>query len=109
MSAVSGQRMAKLTRNVIQSLRNDKLFESFLKVVLIKSKIHWTFAELALPRWKRAPKIYEIEEGKGFFPETAKDYYRRIYFESLDVLIAAIAERFIQIGLWRMDSRSPYY
>ena len=71
---------------------------SRLKVVLIKSKIHGTVAEPALPRWKRAPQRYEIGEGQGSFPETANDYYRRIYFEALYVLIAPIAERFNETG-----------
>ena len=66
--------------------------------MLIKSKIHGTVAEPALPRWKGAPQRYEIGEGHNSFPETAKDYYKRIYFEALDVLIAEIAKRFNQTG-----------
>ena len=54
--------------------------------------MHGTVAEPALPRWKRAAQRGQIGEGKRSFPQTTKDYYRKIKFEALDVLIAAIAD-----------------
>ena len=38
MSAVSGKRVACLTKDVLQKMRNDTSFRSFYDVVLMKSK-----------------------------------------------------------------------
>ena len=98
MSAVGGQRLAKLTRNVLQSVRNDESCDAFYAAVLIKSKLHGSIAEPALPRKKHAPRRYEIGEGQTSFPATATDFYRRIYFAALGLMTAAIDERFNQTG-----------
>lgn len=96
--AVSWQRMAKLTIEVLQRLRNDESFESFYAAVLIKSKLHASIAEPVLLRKTRTPRRFEIGEGEGSFPANVTDYYRRLYFEALDLLITAIEERFNQAG-----------
>ena len=51
-----------------------------------------------LPRRRRAPKRFEIGESAPEYPDTAQEHYRRIYFEVIDVLVAAIQERFEQRG-----------
>ena len=57
MSAVSGQRVANLTKQVLQKMRNNKCFKAFYDTVVTKSKKHPSISEPALPRQKRAPSF----------------------------------------------------
>ena len=63
MSAVSGQRVANLTKQVLQKMRNNECFKSFYDTVVTKSKKHPSISEPALPRQKRAPSRFELEQG----------------------------------------------
>ena len=51
-----------------------------------------------MPRRTRAPRRIEIGTGEPTYPVTAQDYYRRIYFEAIDLMMNAIAidQRFDQ-------------
>ena len=49
-----------------------------------------------LPRRTRAPRRIEIGTGEPTYPVTAQDYYRRIYFEAIDLMMNAIDQRFDQ-------------
>ena len=51
-----------------------------------------------LPRRKRAPWRFEVGETAPEYPDAVQDHYWRIYFETIDLLIAAIQERFQQRG-----------
>ena len=81
MSALSGKRVACLTKDVLQKMRKDTSFRSFYDVVLLKSKSYPSMSGPMLPRRTRAPRI-EIGTGEPTHPVTAQDYYRRIYFEA---------------------------
>ena len=63
MSAVSGQRVANLTKQVLQKMRNNECFKSFYDTVVTKSKKHPSISEPALPRQKRAPSRLGLEQG----------------------------------------------
>ena len=52
-------------------------------------------SEPRLPR-KRAPARYEVGETEPWYPQTAEDLYRPLYYEALDLLISAITDRFDQ-------------
>ena len=95
MSAVSGQRLAQLTKSVLESIRNDDSFSAFYSIVLRKSKDH-AISDPLLPRKRRAPARIEVGSGQPTFPETPKDHYRRIYFEAIDLIVNAIEQRFSQ-------------
>ena len=49
-----------------------------------------------LPWRTRAPRRIEIGTGEPTYPVTAQVYYRRIYFEAIDVMMNAIDQRFDQ-------------
>ena len=51
-----------------------------------------------MPRRTRAPRRIEIGTGEPTYPVTAQVYYRRIYFEAIDLMMNAIAidQRFDQ-------------
>ena len=51
---------------------------------------------LKLPRCKRAPPRLQIGRAPPEYPSTVQDHYRRIDFEVLDLLLAAIQERLLQ-------------
>ena len=81
MSALSGKRVACLTKDVLQKMRNDTSFRSFYDVVLLKSKSYPSMSGPMLSRRTRAPRRIEIGTGEPTYPVTAQDYYRRIYFD----------------------------
>ena len=95
MSAVSSQRVALLTKSVLESIRNDESSSAFYSVVLRKSNEEG-MSEPVLPRKRRAPARIEIGSGPPTFHETAEDHYRCVYFEALDLVINAIQQRFSQ-------------
>ena len=49
-----------------------------------------------LTRRKRAPRRIEIGTGEPAYPATTQDYYRQIYFESINLMVNAIEQRFDQ-------------
>ena len=49
-----------------------------------------------LPWRTRGPRRIEIGTGEPTYPVTAQDYYRRIYFEAIDLMMNAIDQRFDQ-------------
>ena len=60
-----------------------------------KDQLHIDGPEL--PRKRRVPRRYHDGNSNDyFFPSTPKDHYRQIYFETLDMVLASIKERFDQ-------------
>ena len=49
-----------------------------------------------LPRRTRAPRRIEIGTGEPTYPVIVQDYYRRIYFEAIGLMMIAIDQRFGQ-------------
>lgn len=95
MSAVSGQRVAKLTADILQKMRNDNGFKSFYAAIINKGR-SLPISEPTLPRKRRVPARFEVGSGAPTYPSSPEDYYRRIYFEALDAIISSIRERFNQ-------------
>ena len=52
--------------------------------------------EPKLPRKRRAPARLEVGAGAPTYPQTAKDYFRRVYYEEIDLVVRAIDSRFNQ-------------
>ena len=86
MSAVSGQRNANLTKQVLQKMRSNECFKSFYDIVVTKSKKHPSISDSALPRQKRAPSRFEIGTGPPSYPTTPQEHYRSIHFEAFLLL-----------------------
>ena len=95
-SATTGQKLARLTVDTLQSLRNDESVSAFYVVILIKAKELESLSEPVLPRKRRVPSRYEVGTGEPHYPNTAQDFYRCIFYEALDTIIFAIKERFNQ-------------
>ena len=110
MSALSGKRVACLRKDVLPKMQNDASFRSFYDVVLLKSKSYPSMSGPMLPRRTRAPRRIEIGTGEPTYPVTAQDYYRRIYFEAIDLMMSAIDQRFDQPSFdtyAKMESSNP--
>ena len=70
--------------------------ESFYNAVILKSKNYTSMTGPVLPRTTRAPRRIEIGTGEPVYPATRQDYYRQIYFESIDLMVNTIEQRFDQ-------------
>ena len=97
LSAAEGQRLAKLTLHVLQSLRNEDHFKNFYARVLV-DQVRFQVGAPALPRKRKAPQRYQIGTAEGDFHTAPEDYYRQIYYEALDFVVQAVSDRFDQPG-----------
>ena len=98
ISAAEGQEVTSLTVTTLRSLRTDDSWKMFWgKVTRFATDVN--VAEPQLPRCRKVPRRFE--EGAAdthFFPATAEDHYRQIYFQALDDTTTCISHRFDQPG-----------
>ena len=97
ISACEAQGVIERTIISLQSIRSTEQFDLFWKYVQGKSS-KLNISTPRLPRRKRPPKRYDIGEAIPEYPSTAGDYFRSIYFEVIDLMIATIKNRFEQKG-----------
>ena len=71
------------------------------KVISLAAKVDVN--DPVLPRKRKVPRRFEDGNAEPEYDESPKDMYRRIYYESLDLLVQAIEDRFNQPG-YRMFS-----
>ncbi|MEO0687991.1 MAG: hypothetical protein AAFY76_23775, partial [Cyanobacteria bacterium J06649_11] len=105
MSALNGQRLALLTLKTLQNMRTDDDFKLFFDLV-IKKADKLDIEEPKMPRKGRKPKYLILQYVKGhektsndteaYYPQTAADHYRSIYYDAVDTVIMAIKDRFEQ-------------
>ena len=53
-------------------------------------------ADPALPRARKRPRCYEDGGAEPYHPPDVKQHYKQIYFQSVDLAIATIENRFEQ-------------
>ena len=97
LSACEGQRVVKMTLQSLQSIRSDECFDLFWEYIERRRSLA-DVSSPTLPRRRKAPRRYEIGESAPEHPSSVQDHYRRIYFESIDLAVAAITARFNQKG-----------
>ena len=96
-SASDGQRVAAMSRETLQKMRNEENFDLFWTLTLqISAKLD--ISEPTLPRKRRMPARFETGNAQPEFPPTAEDHYRPQYYEALDLLVETIDDRFDQPG-----------
>ncbi len=87
--------MAELTVQTLNRIRSDDSFDLFRKKVGIKAN-SLELSEPQLPRRRKVPRRYDSAEPE--YSATLFDYYKRIYFEALDLTVSCIKDRFEQPG-----------
>ena len=97
LSAAEGHAAASLTCDTLCKMRTDEAFKEFWEVVQIKAAEVGTNEPTILHKWK-APKRIEVGEGDAHFAATPEEHYRAVYFETFDLIIACIRDRFDQPG-----------
>ena len=74
MTAVSGQRLANLTKGTLTKIRIDQRFDHFYANVARKSE--GLLGEPTLPRLKRHTSArLEVGAGAPSYPQTARDHF----------------------------------
>ena len=97
ITASEGQQLAKLTIDVIKSIRKEDKFKSFYdRVLLHQSKFDIDATTLSHKR--HAPRQLQIGLTDGSFHSTPEHNYRQIYYEAPDLVIESINSRFNQPG-----------
>ena len=92
ISAIEGQEVASLSVRTLEGMRDEKTFELFWIMVRQLVSEH-DIGEPKLPRKRKAPRHLEIGSS-----ESPKEYYKRIYYEALDLAVNCIKNRFDQPG-----------
>ncbi len=102
-STVEGHAVAMLTVKTLQSLRTEENFELFWKKTNIKCQ-ELEVSEPQLDRKRKIPKRFDHGSVQAEYPVSAKSEYRRIFFESLDLAVNCIQQRFDQKGFKFLNS-----
>ena len=97
ISACEGQHLVNVTLKALQQIRSEETFDLFWKYVDLR-RLSLEVSDPSLPRKRKVPRRFETGEAASEHPLTAKDHYRRIYFQAIDLIISTIKGRFEQKG-----------
>ena len=97
ISATEAQSITSLTVKTLQLMRNDNSYDLFWELLLYQAS-QCDVTEPILPRQRKMPKRYEQGTAEAEFLSSPKSYYKRIYFEALDLVINCVISRFNQPG-----------
>ena len=97
ISAIEGQEVASLSVRTLEGMRDEETFELFWIMVQQLVSEH-DIGEPKLPRKRKAPRHLEIGSSESEHPSSPKEYYKRIYYEALDLAVNCIKSRFDQPG-----------
>ena len=91
MAAVSGQRLANLTKGTLTKIRIDQSFDHFYANFARKSE--GLLGEPTLSRKRHTSARLEVVAGAPSYPQTARDHFVRAYYEAIDLIVRAIFQR----------------
>ena len=91
MAAVSGQRLENLTKETLTKIHTDQSLDH--SHANVGRKGEGLLGEPTLPRKRRTPARLEVGAGVPNYPQTAKDYFRRVHYEAIDLIFRAIYQR----------------
>ena len=91
MAAVSGQRLANLAKQTLPKIRTDQSFDHFYANIVRKSE--GLIGEPTLPRKRRTLARLEVGAAAPSYPQTAKNHFRRAYYETIHLIVRAIYQR----------------
>lgn len=96
-SASEGQTVTDMTKKTLSGIRNEQGFDLFWEKVN-RMAADVDVSDPMLPRKRKVPKCFKEGSTPPEFHSTPKDRYRQVYYEALDLLVQAIADRFDQPG-----------
>ena len=94
LSCVEGQHCANLVIRAITSMRSDEIY--FMNVK--KQAKNHGLPEPSLPSHHNVSKRFEVGSGQSHQPSSADDYFRRVYYEAINLVTNAIRQCFDQPG-----------
>ena len=98
----ANQGLVSMTLQALQSIRKDESFQLFWDYLQSRrSKVD--VSSPVLPRRRKMPKQFEVGSSTPEYPTTVQDYFRRTYFEALDLVIESIRRRFDQKGYYMLQ------
>ena len=97
-SASQGQMIASMTVKTLQNVKSDESFQQFWENVCKSASVEEVISQPQAPRKRRRPAPLDDGKTPGDHPERAEDYLRSVYFETLDLAINFILDRFNQPG-----------
>ena len=97
LSSAEGQEIARLTVKTLQSIRTESAFDDFWLLVERRREL-LDVEEPTLPRRRKTPRRFDAGNAAAEYPSTAKDMYRQVYYEALDLSVTSITDRFDQPG-----------
>ena len=95
LAALEAQTFADLTVTTMMKDRNDERFDNFWDYVIRMQK-QLSINDPKPPRKRKIPARFDENQETYHFPTTAKEKYRAIYYECIDVLVSSIKARFDQ-------------
>ena len=95
MPAVEARRLSELCIRIFQKMRDNEDFDLFWALTQQTQK-QLDVNDPILQRQRKRPRRYEDGSASPFFFSDPKEYYRSMYFQCLDAVIAAITDRFHQ-------------
>ena len=102
MSAVSGHRLALLTEETLENMRNETSFKLFFDLVVKKAADIPKIDDPALPRKRNRPNYSILSYVDGHKsaevhnPTTVEEHYSELYYDAIDNIKEAIMTRFNQ-------------
>ena len=104
MSAMGGKRLATLTFNVIEGMRNEESFDRIYDGCVDQIKEFPFVEKPVLKRKRKAPNYsilqhvegYNSSETSSHHSESPRDHYRVLFYEVVDALVSSVQERFNQ-------------
>lgn len=89
MSACESQELVSRTlRTFLESIRSDTCFNLFWEYIE-KRRSTADVSTPNLPRLRKVPRRYEVGTSAVEPQPTVEDHYRRIYYESLDLVVTS--------------------
>ena len=85
------------TKLTFQSIRSDQCFDLFWNYLETR-RLSIDVPDPTLPRRRKVLRRFETGEAAPEYLTNVKDHYRRIYYQAIDLITTAIANRFDQKG-----------
>ena len=95
MTAADSYHLALLCNKILSLIRTEECFLLFWGLIK-KTQESLNVNEPVLPRGRKRPARYETGAAEPHFPVDVQEFYRRTYYETIDTVVVAIKNCFMQ-------------